>query len=569
MATQNMSIKSKLLLGFASLSALIAAVGLIGIRSTGQLNGKIQAIGEKDFAQARMVQEIKEIENNWQRAVIEHILFVKQEQMDEQDRKMKQRNDTLAAQLGVLGGLLQGADESQIIKDMSGFWQALQKEKDAAVYLSNTNRKADARDYWIQNGRPIVKKFDASINQLKKIQNEAVALGLSDSQKLYARTRWMLLLAAAASAVAGMGFGFWLASSIGKALGGVIASLSAGSTQISGASNQVSQSSQSLAEGASVQASSLEETSASLEELSSMTKQNSDNARQANAMAGEASSSAVESRAAMERMGQAIGKIKTSADETAKIIKTIDEIAFQTNLLALNAAVEAARAGDAGKGFAVVAEEVRNLAQRSAEAAKNTAALIEGAQKNADNGVAVSGEVGRFLGQIADKVQKLSALVGEVSAASEEQTKGITQISLAVTEMDKVTQSNAANAEESASASEELFAQAKELGDMVSTLVGIVNGSSAASAEFRMGSRNAAPDAHRPAGRLPAAAAPRALARPAMRAKPIAASGKAAGHDWSPETASQPKTARHGGNGHASPRPETILPLTDDELKEF
>jgi methyl-accepting chemotaxis protein len=232
-----------------------------------------------------------------------------------------------------------------------------------------------------------------------------------------------------------------------------------------------------------VQASSLEETSASLEELSSMTKQNSDNARQANAMAGEASASAMESRQAMDRMGDAIGKIKASADETAKIIKTIDEIAFQTNLLALNAAVEAARAGDAGKGFAVVAEEVRNLARRSAEAAKSTASLIEGSQKNADNGVAVSGEVARFLGQIAEKVQKLSGLVGEVSAASEEQTKGISQISIAVTEMDKVTQGNAASAEESASASEELFAQAKELGDMVSSLVGLVNGSSAAQSD--------------------------------------------------------------------------------------
>jgi methyl-accepting chemotaxis protein len=400
--------------------------------------------------------------------------------MDEQDRKMKLRNDSLTAQLGVLNSFLKNTEGARIINDMNGFWQALQKEKDASVYLSNTARKPDARDYWIQNGRPLVKKFDASINDLKKIQQAAVAQGLIDSRNLYARTRWLLLVAAAASALAGMGFGFWLASSIGRALSGVIDSLSAGSNQISSASSQVSQSSQSLAEGASVQASSLEETSASLEELSSMTKQNSDNARQANTMAGEASSSAVESRAAMDRMGEAIGKIKASADETAKIIKTIDEIAFQTNLLALNAAVEAARAGDAGKGFAVVAEEVRNLARRSAEAAKSTSSLIEGAQKNADNGVAVSGEVGRFLGQIADKVQKLSGLVGEVSAASEEQTKGISQISIAVTEMDKVTQGNAANAEESASASEELFAQAKELGDMVSTLVGIVNGASAA-----------------------------------------------------------------------------------------
>jgi methyl-accepting chemotaxis protein len=215
-----------------------------------------------------------------------------------------------------------------------------------------------------------------------------------------------------------------------------------------------------------------------------MTKQNSENSRQANAMAVETRSAVERSQEAMTRMGAAINKIKGSSDQTAKIIKTIDEIAFQTNLLALNAAVEAARAGDAGKGFAVVAEEVRNLAQRSAEAAKNTAALIEESQQNANNGVAVSSEVGGILSQIVVSVQKLAQLIGEVSAASEEQSKGIEQIGTAVTQMDKLTQSNAANAEESASASEELAAQAKELGDMVQVLVGIVKGAGAQVAAY-------------------------------------------------------------------------------------
>jgi hypothetical protein len=251
--------------------------------------------------------------------------------------------------------------------------------------------------------------------------------------------------------------------------------------QISSASGQVSQSSQSLAEGAGDQASSLEETSASLTQLSAMTKRNSENARQANAMASEACSSAEGSKKSMDRMGKAIGRIKQSADETAKIIKTIDEIAFQTNLLALNAAVEAARAGDAGKGFAVVAEEVRNLARRSAEAAQNTTALIEESQKNAEQGVSVSGEVAGILATIVGKVEGLARLIGEVSAASDEQAKGIEQIESAVGQMDRVTQSNAASAEESAAASEELFAQAKELGDMVGLLVGIVNGGGALS----------------------------------------------------------------------------------------
>jgi ABC-type transporter Mla subunit MlaD len=173
----------------------------------------------------------------------------------------------------------------------------------------------------------------------------------------------------------------------------------------------------------------------------------------------------------MKRMTETIGKIKSSSDETAKIVGTIDEIAFQTNLLALNAAVEAARAGEAGKGFAVVAEEVRNLAQRSAEAARNTADLIEGAVRNADGGVKVTEEVSSVLDEISEGSRKVSDLVNEIAAASGEQAQGIEQVNLAVSQLDKVTQQNAANAEESASAAEELSSQAEEMRSLVGQFV--------------------------------------------------------------------------------------------------
>jgi hemerythrin-like metal-binding protein len=252
--------------------------------------------------------------------------------------------------------------------------------------------------------------------------------------------------------------------------------LTRGADEVTRASGEVSGASQELAQGASEQASSLEETSSALEEMASMTRQNADNANQANATAKQAADLAGTGVESMKRMTEAIDKIKTSASETAKIIKTIDEIAFQTNLLALNAAVEAARAGEAGKGFAVVAEEVRNLARRSAEAAKNTADLIEDAQRNADAGVSVTSEVAKNLGAIKDNAGKVATLIAEIAAASKEQSQGIDQVNTAVSEMDKVVQKNAANAEESASASEELTSQAEELGAMVDQLVGIVGG---------------------------------------------------------------------------------------------
>ena len=319
--------------------------------------------------------------------------------------------------------------------------------------------------------------------------------------------------------------------------------LGSGAEQVSAASGQVSSASQSLAQGASEQASSLEESSSALEEMASMTRQNADNAGKADSLMGETKKVVGEGAKAVEQVSGAIGQIKQSAGETAKIIKTIDEIAFQTNLLALNAAVEAARAGEAGKGFAVVAEEVRNLARRAADAAKNTAELIETSQKHADLSVTVVENLTKSFTGIQESSGKVAVLVSEIAAASKEQAQGIEQVNTGVAEMDKVVQQNAANAEESASASEELSSQAQELQAMVAELLAMVGGSRAGQGDFAKGRTEA-----RSSGRHPSIAAP-AARRPAPKAPMKQLASKSA----------PAKTVK----------PEEVIPLDDSELSRF
>jgi len=269
---------------------------------------------------------------------------------------------------------------------------------------------------------------------------------------------------------------FFITRSITGPVNRIIAGLNEGSAQVASASGQVSSSSQSMAEGASQQAASIEETSSSMEEMSSMTKRNADNAGQADNLMKETNKVVATANKSMDQLTQSMADISKASEETSKIIKTIDEIAFQTNLLALNAAVEAARAGEAGAGFAVVADEVRNLAMRASDAAKNTAALIEGTVKKVKDGSELVSTTNDAFSQVAESSAKVGDIVSEIAAASKEQSSGIEQVNIAITEMDKVVQQNAANAEESASASEEMSAQAEQLKDYVSDLVMLVTG---------------------------------------------------------------------------------------------
>ncbi len=317
------------------------------------------------------------------------------------------------------------------------------------------------------------KGLEAAMEDIRGTETRASA-GFIDSVKGYFKAIVAVLIL---SSLLGVGLSLGLARSVARALERIIASLTEASDQISSASEQVSASSQSLAEGASEQAASVEETSSSLEEISSMTHQNADNTREANRiMSEEAAPNFQTINERMERMKESIEKTVANSDETAKIVKTIDEIAFQTNLLALNAAVEAARAGEAGAGFAVVADEVRNLALRAAEAARETSDLIQASNGQIKEAAELNTQVVKALEANSEIAGKIGKLVGEVAEASDEQARGIDQISRAVSEMDKVTQQNAANAEESAAASEEMTAQARKMSFVVNELTALARG---------------------------------------------------------------------------------------------
>jgi len=328
---------------------------------------------------------------------------------------------------------------------------------------------------------PVAKQISDTGDEIAQAENKVVTAYGEEAVSIIPTARYlnifMIFLAMAVGAAV-----VWVVRGINQILSGSIVELGDGADQVATAAGQVSSSSQSLAQGASEQAASLEETSASSEEINSMARRNTDNSRTTASLLGKSQEKVGQANLYLEEMITSMDLITKSSDQISKIIKVIDEIAFQTNILALNAAVEAARAGEAGMGFAVVADEVRSLAQRSAQAAKDTAVLIEDSINRSREGKTKVDQVALAIKEITAETSKIKVMVDEVSLGSEEQSRGIDQIGRAISQMEQVTQTNAAAAEESAAAAEELSAQSETLKDVIGRLQVMVGGGSQGSA---------------------------------------------------------------------------------------
>ncbi len=384
-------------------------------------------------------------------------------------------------------------DMNLVYKEFKGYYEQWQKNSIAVVDLSS--RSIDnkiARNESSKNSLVAFDIFRDTINAMtemfeKRIGDQVVYIN-DISEKASVKSKEMcdsMKSDVKYSSIAGIVISIFsviisilVCKAIIVVLQKAIDSMTVSSEQVASASTEVSSTSQALANGSCEQAAGIEQITSSMSQISDQTNENVENARQAHQYAQEVNASTISGTEAMEQMSAAIHDIQKSSEETSKIVKTIDEIAFQTNLLALNAAVEAARAGEAGKGFAVVAEEVRNLAMRSAEAARSTTEMIEESVKNANNGVEIVSRVGSVLNEIAESVDKTTTYVSNITTSNDEQAAAINQIRDAIAQMDGVTQSNATAAEESASAAEELNAQAETVNEIVHNLAKMVGGDS-------------------------------------------------------------------------------------------
>jgi len=474
---KNWTIGKRITAGFASVIIITLALGGFAYTRLVTIRNHSDRVAKLSLPTVEMVSRAQKNAKDYDRLVYKHIGSADKEDMSRLEVEISVDSADNAKIYDELGKLIT-EENGRALLDKTKTARAEYIHIRDAVLVISRQATNNAAAYGMARSQmdPVSDRYLIALGALIDFIR-ADAEGTSKTIQSAAQSSQIgILFGLVLGSLVGIGVAFSIIRGTGKILNGVASTLEDGSNQVASAARQVSSASQSLAEGASEQAASLEETSSSLEEMSSMTKRNTCNADKVNELARQTRVAADTGASDMQAMAAAMSEIKTSGDDIAKIIKTIDEIAFQTNILALNAAVEAARAGEAGMGFAVVADEVRNLAQRAAQSAKETSSKIENSVTKTAQGVQLTEKVAKSLQEIVTKARQVDELAAEVASASKEQTLGIEQVNIAVSQMDKVTQSNAASAEESASAAEELNAQAESLKAAVGDLLKMVNG---------------------------------------------------------------------------------------------
>jgi hypothetical protein len=491
----DVKLSTKIILGFLFVAVISGIVGGVGIFYTRQ----ITAAGQDLYVYNTVpLANIGSLGSNFQevrvlfRDVIEENDDARRKEKMDKIQQLIRQNDESMKQIEAAAN---NADKKKLVAALKNGLVSYRKVIDKMSGSINSGMAEAAKGVLQTDGVVAAQQLNDAI---AKLFASSVAEAKATSEKnagLAGLSGWISMVLTVVNVIAAIMLGFFLTFVTTRPIHHAIEGLMESADQVGAESGQVAASSHLLAEGASAQASSLEETSSSLEEMSSMTRQNADNAGQARAKMIEAKAVVEKANTQMAQLTEAIAEINRSSEETGKIIKTIDEIAFQTNLLALNAAVEAARAGEAGAGFAVVADEVRNLALRAAEAARNTSGLIEKTIKAVKNGNKMTTSTQEAFGANAELSVVIANLVDEIATASQEQASGIEQLNKAVAEMDKVTQQTAANAEESASAAEEMNAQANRMRGYIEDLAAVIGGSGralGASPSAKAGKRQAA-----------------------------------------------------------------------------